>query len=123
MSEDFKLQPLRIPSGWTVETNTLHEVDPQEQYMYPYFSGSVLFYAEKKKHKVAVDVAWVPEEEVDGEYQVTRIALRDDGKAGDEEELFSTRDRQELITKLELFLQTAHLPPTKMKRFQKFNNR
>ena len=119
MSEDFKLQPLRIPSGWTVEINILYEVDPEEQYMFPYFSGSTMFYAEKKKHKVAVDVTWRPEEEVDGEYWVTKISLLDDGKWGDEEELFSTRDRQELVTKLERFLHIANLPLMKIKRFRK----
>lgn len=68
------LQPLRVISGWTIEWNTFMESDPDSDDMSD-FSGSSLLYAFNSHSKRAIDLAWRPEEDFNGEFLLQVIDL------------------------------------------------
>lgn len=113
------LQPLRIPSGWRVNWNTLFELDPSaENIRRGYFGGSSLFAAVNEGLRLSLDVAWRPEDDPAGEYQLTvdcapwprtasgrrRKDLPLDFREARVVHEFRSRDRAELVRVLEAAL-------------------
>jgi len=70
-------QPLRIPSGWTIEWNTFMESDPHPDNMSD-FSGSSLLHAFNEHVKRSINLEWRPEEDVDGEFILRVINLQEE---------------------------------------------
>jgi hypothetical protein len=69
MNED--LQPLRIPAGWEIEWNTLFELDPTEEAIAAgFFGGSSLFLATHPRRRFLIEVAWRPEDDPGGRFQL-----------------------------------------------------
>ncbi|OAD91495.1 hypothetical protein A7A78_03100 [Aequorivita soesokkakensis] len=68
------LQPLKIPSGWSVEWNLLTETDPNEENIHE-FSGSSLLLLNSSLRLKAIDVSWQPEGDINGAYQLQVICL------------------------------------------------
>ena len=65
------LQPLRVAHGWTIEWNTLREIDPSKENVEAFlFTSSSLFTAVNHLKRLLVDVAWLPPDEPDGRFVV-----------------------------------------------------
>ncbi|WP_417356882.1 hypothetical protein [Flavobacterium sp.] len=111
----MNLQPLKIPSGWSVEWNLLTETDPTEETIHE-FTGSLLLVNSSTLLK-AIDVCWQPEADINGAYQLQVILLlpkfnsitntMDYEGIWEAPELeFTTQNRLELVEKLNSLLFT-----------------
>ena len=69
-----ELQPLKIPSGWSVAWNLLTETDPTEANIHE-FSGSSLLLLNSPIRLKAIDVSWRPEGDINGAFQLQVICL------------------------------------------------
>ena len=69
----MNLQPLKIPSGWTVVWNLLTETDPTEETIHE-FAGSLLLVNSSTRLK-AIDVCWQPEADINGAYRLQVVLL------------------------------------------------
>ncbi|WP_159949626.1 hypothetical protein [Polaribacter septentrionalilitoris] len=108
-----KLQPLRIISGWHVEWNLFYEVDPSEETM-TYLDSSSLLHLNNNAGKVAVNLEWRPENDVNGNYILRVISLSEvKNKKGDiiydgdwENLLFElhSKNRLEVVSEIERVL-------------------
>lgn len=118
------LQPLKIPSGWSVVWNLLSKTDPTEDNIHE-FSGSSLLLLNSPLRLKAIDVSWLPEGDINGAYQLQVICLlpRFNSKTnimeyegiGEAPELeFSTKKRLELVDKINHLL--FYLKPYEDKR-------
>lgn len=106
------LQPLRIPSGWTIEWNELDATARIEQ---GHFGGSSTFRARNEGRRFVIDVAFRPEHDPNGsfflqvEYQPwlrTEKGRRRDipidwGIGAETVHAFETRSYAELVEQLE----------------------
>jgi len=113
------LQPVRVPSGWRIDWNTLFDLEPtEENARRGYFGGSSLFLATHEQRRFQIDVEWRPEDDPGGRYEM-RVEyapwLRTDrgrrrkgpAPAFRDAELvheFQTRSRAELVQELETWL-------------------
>ena len=106
----MNLQPLKIPSGWTVDWNLLTETDPSEDTIHE-FTGSSLLLISSHTLLKAIDVSWRPEGDTNGAYQLQVIYLLPkfntktntldyEGVWETPELEFSTKNRLELVDKL-----------------------
>ena len=106
----MNLQPLKIPSGWTVDWNLLTETDPTEDTIHE-FTGSSLLLISSHTLLKAIDVSWQPEGDINGAYQLqviyllpkfnTKTNTLDYEGVWEAPELeFSTQNRLELVDKL-----------------------
>lgn len=115
MSE--RLQPLRVPSGWTIDWNMLMEIDPSPENA-EWFCGSTLFSATNAYRRFWIDVEWRPEFDPDGTYRLRveyapwerneRGRRRKDAplhfRDSEIVHSFETRSRGELVHELEEWL-------------------
>ena len=69
----MNLQPLKIPSGWSVEWNLLTDTDPSEEFIHE-FTGSLLLLNSSSRLK-SIDVSWQPEGDINGSYHLQVICL------------------------------------------------
>lgn len=68
---DIRLQPLRIPHGWSVHWNALYEIEPTPENIRAFlFTSSSLLSAVHSQRRVLLDVAWMPPDEPTGRYVV-----------------------------------------------------
>ena len=106
----MNLQPLKIPSGWSVEWNLLTETNPTENTIHE-FTGSSLLLLNSLIRLKAIDVSWQPEGDINGAYllQVIYLLPKFNAKTNTMEfeglwetpELeFSTKNRLELVNKI-----------------------
>lgn len=105
-----RLQPLRIPAGWCVILNNLHDIDPGESEQiddegWKYLDEDLLA-VRHDNFGITVDVGWYPAMSPDGQYRAHVI-----GKDDWESPLhtLTTRSLQELIAWVELQLTRAHI--------------
>ena len=66
---NHRLQPLRIPSGWLVQWNTLDEPDTDDGYAEAP-GGSSLFSAVNEARRFWIDVEWRPEFDPEGSFRM-----------------------------------------------------
>lgn len=106
----MNLQPLKIPSGWTVDWNLLIDTDPTEDTIHDFTGSSLLLISSHTRLK-AIDVSWRPEGDINGVYQLqviyllpkfnTKTNTLDYEGVWEAPELeFSTKNRLELVDKL-----------------------
>ncbi len=106
----MNLQPLKIPSGWTIDWNLLTDTDPTEDTIHEFTGSSLLLISSHTRLK-AIDVSWRPEGDINGAYQLQVICLLPkfntktntldyEGVWEDPELEFSTQNRLELVDKL-----------------------
>ncbi len=111
----INFQPLRIPSGWTIEWNTFMEVDPHPDDM-TNFSGSSLLHAYNRHYLRALNLEWAPEEDFEGEFYLRVINLvevfnpktKEFDLVGDWQDPhyeFGTRERLEIVSEIERLMQ------------------
>ena len=112
----MNLQPLKIPSGWTVEWNLLTETDPTTETIHE-FTGSSLLLINSSTRLKAIDVSWRPEANLNGAYQLQVICMLPNfnektntmeySGLWDTPELeFTTKNRLELVKKINQLLLT-----------------
>lgn len=120
----MNLQPLKIPSGWSVEWNVLTETDPSEETIHE-FTGSSLLLLNSSTRLKAIDVSWRSEGDINGAYYLQVICLLPkfnvktntieyDGLWETPELEFTTKNRLELVDKIHELLFT--LKPYKDER-------
>lgn len=106
----MNLQPLKIPSGWSVDWNLLTDTDPTEDTIHEFTGSSLLLISSYTRLK-AIDVSWRPEGDMNGAYQLQVIYLLPkfntktntihyEGVWEAPELEFSTKNRLELVDKL-----------------------
>ncbi len=107
----MNLQPLRIDAGWTVTYNQLYEVDPIAGFE-DYFDGSSLLMLQNRGRLKFIDVAWRPELDINGEFEVVVLNFLENfnSKTNDFDVevdwevpllTYTTKSRIELVAKLE----------------------
>lgn len=101
------MQPLRIPSGWTVQYNSgLHEIDPDpaivpESEVQWYFKQDLLQMTHTRRDRL-LDVGWYPDGDLaNGAFGLVVSAGDFRGRLLHE---FETRDRHELVAEIERLL-------------------
>lgn len=103
---DIPLQPLRIPSGWTVTQNDgLFEIDPVAEAIpadkHIWFFCEDMLQLEHKHFRRVLDVGWYPEGDLKrGEFGLVLFESSYD----DPIYKFRTRDRLELVAEIERLL-------------------
>ena len=65
----MNLQPLKIPSGWSVKWNVLTETDPSKETIHEFTISSLLLLNSSTRLK-AIDVSWRPEGYIEGAYKL-----------------------------------------------------
>lgn len=106
----MNLQPLKIPSGWSVDWNLLTDTDPTEDNIHEFTGSSLLLISSHTRLK-AIDVSWQPEGDINGAYLLQVIYLLPkfntktntldyEGVWENPELEFSTQNRLELVDKL-----------------------
>ena len=96
-----KLQPLRIPTGWSVKYNSFTEYDPDDAA--EHFDELCEDLLQLENGDLLIDLGWYPEGDITGQY---RLYLLDGTKALPFEmplEIFNSRSKQEIIEKIELW--------------------
>jgi hypothetical protein len=102
---EHRLQPLRIPTGWTVAYNDLHEIDPSdvaEDDRYTFLKEDLLQMKQEHFNRL-LDVGWYPSGNLaDGAYGLVVYEGDFHGKL-----LFELRtaDRAQLVAEVERLLQ------------------
>src|SRR4051812_7143431 len=74
------LQPLRIPTGWSVEWNTFFEVEPKFK-SYDRISwnfGQDMLLLSNERVKVAIDLGWYPSYRSPGMFRMMAARIYDD---------------------------------------------
>lgn len=108
---DIDLQPLRVISGWEIESNQFYEVDPSPTTMH-YLDSSSLLHLNNRHRKKGINLEWRPENDVNGEFilRVLNLTVTFNQKTqefdydGDWENLhleFRSKSRLEIVEKLE----------------------
>lgn len=110
-----QLQPLRIPSGWTIMFNKLEDLDvetlsEEDTAWLTVFVEDIMYLYKKNKRKrkkqieeqtISIDLGWYPDGDVNGSFRL--IALLNHNW---EEPLleFSSRNKDEIVQTLEHWL-------------------
>ncbi|WP_338804602.1 hypothetical protein WDV76_04400 [Xenorhabdus griffiniae] len=104
-----KLQPLRIPSGWSIDINNFYEFEPTEENIEWYF-GSVLIGGCQKSTGLSFDSRYEPEGKPFGDfilvYQKIEFDKRGRVKNVTVLKVKKTKDKSEFINMLEHFMIT-----------------
>lgn len=99
---EYELQPLRVPSGWTITINNLFEVDLAPETA-EWFSSSVLLGGVRRATGHCFDSRVEPEGDPSGEFVVDFLTIKYDnkGKPLKNSEIFlgefRTKDKMEYI--------------------------
>ncbi|MBL0795317.1 hypothetical protein [Pseudomonas sp. B7] len=106
---EFELQPIRVPSDWTITINNLYEVELTSETAH-WFSSSVLLGGARKSTGYCFDSRVEPEGDPNGEFVVEFLTIEYDKKGepiGDSVrtiELFKTKNKKEYIEKIETYM-------------------
>jgi hypothetical protein len=106
---EYKLQPIRIPSGWTITINNLFEVSLTPATA-AWFSSSVLIGGVRRSTGHCFDARVEPEGDPNGEFVIDFLTIQYDnrGKPLKNSEIylseFRTKIKEELIEKIESFM-------------------
>ena len=98
--KDFILQPLRIPSGWTVNYNHFSEYDPlteSPEYLYE-LSEDML---QMENDRFLIDLGWYPEMDLNGRFILVLADRTRERPFEHPIERFETRDKAEVTAKIE----------------------
>lgn len=122
-AESIKLQPLRIPSGWKVITNSFYNIDPTWDIkiincdgvnIYDLYFTEDLFHAQQSNLGFAVDLGWYPDGDKNGKYRLLLIKVENGEEIEDKFKWdcpivdFESRSKQEIIEKLESVMEGCY---------------
>jgi len=105
----YNLQPIRVPSGWTITINNLFEVELTAETT-EWFSSSVLLGGVRRSTGHCFDSRVEPEGDPEGEFVVDFLTIEHDkhGKPVKNSEAFlgefRTRHKARFIEKIESFM-------------------
>lgn len=105
----YKLQPIRVPSGWTITINNLFEVDLTPETS-AWFCSSVLLGGARRSTGHCFDSRVEPEGDPEGEFVTDFLMIKYDKKGepirGSETYLgeFRTKSKTAFIENIELFM-------------------
>ena len=105
----YKLQPIRVPSGWTITINNLFEVELTKETT-EWFSSSVLLGGVRKSTGHCFDARVEPEGDPEGEFVIDFLTIQYDnkGKPVKNSEVFlgdfKTKNKSEFIDKIESYM-------------------
>lgn len=116
-----KLQPFRIPAGWTVGYNNFADTDPEtlsaddEAWLSSFNEDILQIYCKLKrernmqteKQELTIDLGWYPDGDPDGEFVLRAILDRDWYEPLLE---FSSRSKAEIVRTLEKWLWVELMP-------------
>jgi hypothetical protein len=106
---EYELQPIRVPSGWTITINNLFEVELTPETS-SWFSSSVLIGGVRRSTGHCFDFRVEPEGDPNGEFVIDFLIINYDHKGkpikNSEKFLseFRTRHKHEFIQKIESFM-------------------
>lgn len=109
MEKLFKLQALRIPTGWVVGLNKFYEIEPTK--MDENDILSLLDFTEDilqithKHEDIIVDLGWYPDMDPKGNFRLVLIKNQD---WQNPIEIFESRSSEEVRDKIDDFLETAY---------------
>src|SRR5258705_2985476 len=118
--KDPPLQPLRIPSGWSVKWNKFYDVEPKFK-SYDQLSWCFdedMLYIINDWLQVAVDLGWYPSFKSPGSFGLVAVRLDEDAsKPGASRESplrkFRTRSKEKVVRTLERWMEWyANQKPT-----------
>ena len=95
-----KLQPLRIPIGWSVEYNDFHAIDQDDPEAWHWWKDTLLQLKHARRDRL-LDLSWHPPDDGEGSYRVLLFA---GDFTGTELEQFKSRDRLEVVAAIERML-------------------
>ncbi|MGE0596450.1 MAG: hypothetical protein AB7P07_08790 [Hyphomonadaceae bacterium] len=99
----YRLQPLRIPIGWTVAYNDFHEVDQSDPEAWRWRKDTLLQLKHVRRDRL-LDLSWHPPDDSHGCYRVLLFA---GDFTGTELEAFESRDRLEIVAVIEGLLESV----------------
>jgi len=106
---EYKLQPIRVPSGWTITINNLYEVELTPETC-GWFSSSVLIGGVRQSTGHCFDTRVEPEGDPDGEFVIDMLTIEYDRRGepikNSEKFLgeFRTKSKIEFIERIEDFM-------------------
>jgi len=106
---EYKLQPIRVPSGWTITINNLYEVELTPETC-GWFSNSVLIGGVRQSTGHCFDTRVEPEGDPDGEFVIDMLTIEYDRRGepikNSEKFLgeFRTKSKIEFIERVEDFM-------------------
>lgn len=106
---EFELQPLRVPSDWTITINNLYEIELTPETAH-WFSSSVLLGGARQSTGYCFDSRVEPEGDPQGEFVVEFLTIKYDRKGepiGDSAktlEIFRTTCKKKYIEKIEQYM-------------------
>ena len=106
---EFELQPLRVPSDWTITINNLYEIELTPETAH-WFSSSVLLGGARQSTGYCFDSRVEPEGDPNGEFVIDFLKIDYDqkGKPVKNSEVFlgefRTKSKIEFIKKIESFM-------------------
>ena len=119
---ELLLQPLRIPSGWTVNYNEFKEIEPEFE-TFDDRSGEFkedILQLVHPRAGVIVDLGWYPQHQRRGRFTLLAVRINDDDQAGEWDrplERMRTRSKQKVVRTIESWLvKFVMSPPVRRKR-------
>lgn len=114
-NSEISLQRILVPTGWRVDWYQFYEVDPTAEMMH-YFDSPTLLMMYHQHANLLLDMSWQPESDPKGEFILKLLPClevfnaqtnRIEGEGHWEEVLeeFRTKDRLELVERIEYLLQ------------------
>ncbi|MEZ5970674.1 MAG: hypothetical protein R3C31_02545 [Hyphomonadaceae bacterium] len=92
-----RLQPLRIPIGWSVHYNDFHEIDQDDPEAWHWRKENLLQLSHERRDRL-LDLGWYPPDDANGRYV---LVLHAHDFTGPELERFESRDRAEIVAEVE----------------------
>ncbi len=118
----IELMPLRIPNHWAVTHNQFYDVDPivdensDSEFLKntDYFTQDLLQIVKTDIHNghsvinkghILIDLGYYPDGYINGEYKLELVKPKGDELDWENTEVFRSKDRFEIVAKLELWLE------------------
>ena len=107
MWKQFKLQPLRIPAGWTVKYNNFSEYDPQKdgaEYVFELVEDLL----QLEHENLLIDLGWYPDMDINGKYQLCLVDMTEERPFDTPLDIFESNSKQLILEKLEYWTSARH---------------
>ncbi|HAJ98222.1 MAG TPA: hypothetical protein DCO72_10865 [Ruminococcus sp.] len=105
--KQFKLQPLRIPAGWTVKYNHFSEYDPQKdgaEYVFELVEDLL----QLEYQNLLIDLGWYPDMDINGKYQLFLVDMTEERPFDTPLDVFESDSKQLILEKLEYWTSAGH---------------
>jgi hypothetical protein len=119
----YELQPLRVPSGWTITINNLYEVDLTPETA-EWFSSSVLLGGARQTTGHCFDSRVEPEGDPSGEFVIEFLTIKYDKKGNPLKNSetflgeFKTKNKMEFIKKSKILCLKHNKPIERTQRIE-----